>query len=261
MTAVRPGTVGFARPAAVAAALVLAVLVPHGVPAAEEPSLNAEASKVIVPVGASVGVSAPNHFDNAGTNPRLTEMTFSTTEYYGDDMPGIVDGVGYFRVKSNDELNALPDPPPSPFTVDMTLKMENDEGQTATGTVELETSYEREGAPAIPVLPAPVDLPPIPTELDKKAPPGKTTDIDVDEAFDHAGTNPRFTAAVFSETDYYDESGIVNGSLQVTVKTSADLLAMTPPPPDPFTVMVDVTMENDEGETATGRVALKTEYN
>ena len=262
MAAVRHRAVAFPRSAAFAAVLAAAMLggAPPAASSDTAPSFDEEASKVAVPAGASVGVTASAHFDNAGTNPRLTDMTFSTTEYYGSNMPGIVDGVGYFRVKSAEELNALSKPPDSPFMVDVDLTMENDEGQTASGTLKLETSYEREEASVIPTPPPPVDPPPKPTDISENASPGKKVSVDVDEAFDNAGTNPKFTAAVFSKTVWYEDAGFDGDSVWATVRTSAELSAMTPPPSDPFTVFVDVTMENDEAETATGKVMFVTTY-
>ena len=41
------------------------------------------------------------------------------------------------------ELSALLPPPASPFTVDDTVTMANDDGRTASDTVTFETTYER----------------------------------------------------------------------------------------------------------------------
>ena len=44
------------------------------------------------------------------------------------------------------------------------------------------------------------------------------------------------------------------------VKSAADLNALSVPPDSPFTVTADVTMTNDERETAAGTVTFETEY-
>ena len=80
--------------------------------------------------------------------------------------------------------------------------------------------------------------------------------------FTNAGTNPRFTEAVFSTMDYYrsGSTGIRDGVLVVTTKSTAELNALSSPPPEPFRVTVGMTMTNDEGHTATGTFAFRTTY-
>ena len=81
--------------------------------------------------------------------------------------------------------------------------------------------------------------------------------------FNNAGTNPKFTAANFSTMNYYDASSTSlrnSGKLGLKVKTAAELNAMDSPPSNPFTVTIDVTMTNDEGETATGTISVKTAW-
>ena len=72
-----------------------------------------------------------------GTDPRLTGVEWSTTEYaYPGQTIGFVEGMAgrlYYRNKTGDELNRMADPPPSPFFVTATVSMENDEGETVTG--------------------------------------------------------------------------------------------------------------------------------
>ena len=48
------------------------------------------------------------------------------------------------RPRPSEELNALDPPPDNPFTVQVTLTMTNDEGETATGTVDYSTEYEKD---------------------------------------------------------------------------------------------------------------------
>ena len=95
------------------------------------------------------------------------------------------------------------------------------------------------------------------------APPGTLISIGVD-VFANAGTNPRFTSAVFSTTEYYNALGLPetlnDRRLFVEAKTEAELNALESPPDSPFTVTAEVSMTNDEGETATGTVTFKTTY-
>ena len=202
-----------------------------------------------------ITVSADQVFDNAGTNPKITSAVFSDTTYY--DVSRTYDnGLLYVQAKSAAELNALASPPDSPFTTTVEVTMTNDEGQTATGTLTLKTHYAKDTAEA--PAPAPV------LALRKatiRVPAGGLVRIDADEAFDHAGTNPRMTSAVFSDTSYYESrSGLSEGSLYVQVKSAADLNALASPPDSPFTVTVEVAMANDEGQTATGTLTFKTTY-
>ena len=95
------------------------------------------------------------------------------------------------------------------------------------------------------------------------APPGTLVNVDAD-IFYRASTNPRFTGAVFSTLEYYNSTSIPDiysgRYLFVQVKTAAQLNAMSPPPPNPFTVTAEVTMTNDEGRTATGTITFETHY-
>ena len=72
-----------------------------------------------------------------GTDPRFTDVEWSTTEYaYPGEAIGVVEGAAdrlVYRNKTGDQLNRMADPPPSPFYVTATVSMENDEGQTVTG--------------------------------------------------------------------------------------------------------------------------------
>ena len=93
------------------------------------------------------------------------------------------------------------------------------------------------------------------------APAGALIALDAESSFDNAGTNPRFTAADFTTTAYYSRAEVdANGTLWVQAKTADQLNAMTPPPDTPFTVDADVTMTNDEGETASGTITFSTAY-
>ena len=231
------------------------------------------------PTGMRVSAKVGSWFDNAGPNPRFTRATFSTMDYYVEADTGIGSSDAsrlWVKVKTDAELNALDPAPPSPFTVTANVSMTNDDGATATGTVSFTTNYTRsdgaqssnpgspnsdseertgsaDGTRGTPTL----------SQTDAiSAPPGSLVVTSAGDVFDHAGTHPRFTSATFSTTDYYDSSssGVRAGSLHVQVKTAAELNALDSPPSSPFTVTANVTMTNDEGDTATGTISFSTTY-
>ena len=211
---------------------------------------------VPAPVGGRVSASADDVFDTAGTNPRITGAVFSTTEYFSNH--GASRGRVWVQVKSAAELNALPSPPPSPFTVPAAVTMTNDEGQTATGTIAFRTTYDRIAADS-------------PTPPRRRAPafawtetiatrPGVPFTASAYGTFLHAGTNATLTDADFSTTKYSAINEIHDGRLRFQVKTAAKLNALASPPASPFTVTAAVTMTNDEGQTATGTLTFRTSY-
>ena len=248
-----------------AAALAAAVLVWSGAQAVAAPTFSAT-GVVNAPVGVLFSVSVEDKFDNAGTNPRFTDAAFSTLEYYNST--SISDAYSgrrlFVQVKTAAQLNAMSPPPPSPFTVTVEVTMTNDEGQTATGTITFETSYAR--APTGWTTPeAPATPPTISPARVVTIPVGTLTSINADEVFDNAGSNPRFTGAVFSTREYIKVGRVLTsgghaGRLFVEVKRAEELNAMSPPPPSPFTFTVEVTMTNDEGQTATGTVTYEMSY-
>ena len=93
--------------------------------------------------GTTVTIYAVNLFASAGTNPKITDAVFSTTEYY--DTHEVRDGLLRVQSKSAADLNALASPPSDPFTVEVRVTMANDEGQTASGTINFETTYGGDG--------------------------------------------------------------------------------------------------------------------
>lgn len=106
---------------------------------------------------------------------------------------------------------------------------------------------------------------PVPLHPSTNAPAGILVSNVIDDAFDHAGTNPRYTDAEFDTLDYYDPSrtGLLTEGkdrLFVKVKTREQLLALPSPPPNPFTVTATVSMENDEGQTATSKITYTTRW-
>ena len=205
-------------------------------------------------------------FANAGTNPRFTNVVFSTMEYYDASVTPITQGTIDLRVKSDAELSALPSPPSSPFTVtaDRHVTMTNDEGQTATGTIRIETTYARTAAAPTPAHPSAPGAQPTFKQATAvlTARVGEYLGLSAETLFDNAGTGANITAVVFSPTDYYhSESGVrPGGTLLVRVKTAAELNALPSPPDSPFTVTAEVTMTNDEGQTATGTIEFQTTY-
>ena len=72
--------------------------------------------KLYAPVGVLVSIG-PGVFDNAGTNPRITDAVFSTTDYYSSH--SVSHGRVWITVKTAAELNALQPPPPTPFEVEV----------------------------------------------------------------------------------------------------------------------------------------------
>ena len=121
-------------------------------PGPGQPTVVARTTPFLAPPGSTVGISPHDVFDNAGTSPVFTEVSFSTTDYYQrfriHDTPRDYQthGTISLTVKDNDQLNALPSPPPSPFEVEATLTMTNDEKQKATATLTITTQYLRDAA-------------------------------------------------------------------------------------------------------------------
>ena len=127
-----------------AAALAAAVAVLAGAAAATESFRD----RVTAPPGVLVSVSAhwwygERHYEE-GTNPRVTEATFSTTDYY--DVHEIRDDKLWVQAKTAADLNALPVPPPTPFEVEVEVSLNNDDNRVITGTIVFETPYLRTAA-------------------------------------------------------------------------------------------------------------------
>ena len=250
----RQGCVAFA--AALTATLLLSAL------ATAQPTRSSNDGPSASP-GVLVDLSANEYFDNAGTNPRITSAVYSNPEYLDDSSTRIAEGKAWFQVKAAAQLNALASPPSEEFTFTVQLTMTNDEDQTATGTVTVNSSYTRNPTPLTPTPPAKT-----PTfsgsQAARNARPGIVVSTSAEDEFDDAGTNPIFTGAVFSTMAYYDDTstGIdpSKGILLVGAKTAAELNALASPPDSPFTVTVEVTMTNDEGQTATGTMTFETTY-
>ena len=234
-----------------ALAAVLAVLALSAAPAAAQPTANAINSQPAAP-GYQIYIRPAVHFDNSGTNPRITSASYSTMAYYVEANTLISGGLAFIKIKTAAQLNAMDEPPPNPFTVVASVTMTNDEGQSASKDINLVTHW-----PKLPPPPGPV-----PSRSTANAPPGLTVSAFVEYFFDNAGTGAELTGASFSTLAYYVEAntGITDGFLELRVKTSEELQAMSPPPSNPFTVAVTLTMTNDQGQTATGTVDYITHY-
>ena len=244
------------------------------------------------PPGKLVAVRATRIFnsdrandEDLGPGANLTGIEWSTLDYTDtDQIHGLLDGGNYDRgsfieildrvyheTLSEDALNALDDPPPSPFKIVATVSMENDDGKTATCDFEFRSSYtiepdepdepEQATAPADPPGgPTPVQ-PPTLKVTETNAPPGVTSTIFPEFLFDNPGTNLRFTDVEFDTTEYYnmDRTGFSAGLLEVTAKTEEELEALLDPP-NLFRVRVTISVRNDEGATGSGTVLYKTEW-
>ncbi len=253
------GRAGLLRPAVFAAVLLLGAAPAAAQPNFVQPGLETLAVDQLVsfaPVGEHGQTS---YFDQAGTNPRFTNVSFFPTEYYDSRASGVRDGRIYLRTKPSADLRALPSPPPNPFSVDVRVTMTNDEGETASGTITFRTFYDNRASSPLagPAQPVFAQAEPI------DAPPGASVPVRAEEVFDDAGTNPRFTDVTFSTHKYFHPNTaarILSGRLFVRMKTAVQLGAMTPPPPNPYSVIAEVTMANDEGQTAIGAFNFETYY-
>ena len=237
------------------AAALTAVLMLLSTAAVAQPTLI-QAERNASP-GDSIDLGPADVFDNTGTNPRFTGATFSNPEYVNNS--GFTEDSVSFDLKTADELNALSPRPRSHFRFTLQVHMTNDEGWGTVGTLTYLSSYPRApdtvgGVPGQPTAPA------LAQTLDLDAPPGERVSTEAGDVFAYAGTNPRFTAATFSTTDYYTTSSVEDGVLVVQAKSDAELSDLDPPPSTVFRVTVDVTMTNDEGQEGTGALTFVTVY-
>ena len=104
------------------------------------------------PPGMLISVSAHRWYGewagDEGTNPRVTEATFSTTDYY--DTHTLRDGRVWVQAKSAADLNALAAPPPKSFEVTVDISMNNDEDRAISGTIVFRTRYDRTATAPLP---------------------------------------------------------------------------------------------------------------
>ena len=240
-----------------AAAMMLGISPAAAAPYQYDDSANA-------PPGTLIHVFLPYHFRDTGTNPRFTEWSFSPAEHLveSDTVLNPMDNRRlFFRIKPPEQLNALATPPPANFETALTVKMTNDEGETASGTITLKSGYVRNPTARAPAEPEPEPIPTVATGT-ALAPPGETVTFSPDDLFQNTGTNPRFTQARFQSKYYYDadKSGLNDGNLQVTAKSADGLRALGHPPPNPFRLRITLTVTNDEGYTNTGVVTFTTSW-
>ena len=132
-----------------AAALAAALAILGAAAAASDSSTL----RVSAPPGVLVSISAHQWYDewtgaDDGTNPKITEATFSTTDYY--DEHEVNDGRLWVQAKSDADLNALASPPSDPFEVEVDVKMTNDEDLEKTDTVVFTTDYTRNATTPLP---------------------------------------------------------------------------------------------------------------
>ena len=241
-------------PAALAAMALMLAAAPA---AAEEPTILTQTRPINAPPGLALGIHADEVFHNPGTDPEITEAEFSTTLWYSTHE--VSDGRLLLQARTEEELNALASPPPSPFEVTVDVTMENAEGQTASGALTFQTTYERTSS-------TPWEPPPEPTFSHSgtiSAAPGAVTTVLIDDLFDNPGTNPRFVGVGFHSTTYlefYDIPEATPDRFTVEIMNERDLSALSPQPPRPFSFQADVSMENDEGQTASGTVTFSTTW-
>ena len=82
--------------------------------------------------------------------------------------------------------------------------------------------------------------------------------------FENVGTNARWTDVSFSHPEYLDPVSGIEPTQQkrilIRVLSTAELHALSPPPPNPIYHSVTATLTNDEGHTATTTRQCKTSY-
>ena len=215
---------------------------------------NTKYRDVNVPVGIVVSLGPEGIHSSLGytpTNPRFTSVTFATTDYYDDSVTGLLGKNIVVKTKTAAELNAMANPPSNPFTVKADATWTDDTGKTMDWVISFKTVWPK--AP-----------PPVPTlsVTTQHAAPGSMASGWASYFFSNAGAGAKLTDVSFSTMEYYnaDRTGLFGTFLDVTAKSSEELSAMDPPPPNPFTVQVTLTMTNNAGQTVTGTVDYITNY-
>ena len=252
---------------ALCAALALPAAIGLAAPAAAEPTF-AQTETINAQPGVTLTIRLDELFDNAGTNPVFIGVGYPATEHLDSSGTALDDDTRdsfTVTVKSASALNALPSPPPSPFTFEAYVGMRNDEGQDASGTVTFQTTYARTDPTMPPEPSGPAAEPTFAQTETINAPPGVTLTLHVEDLFDNAGTNPVFIGVGYPATDHLDSSGTAldddtRDRFTVTVKSAAALNALPSPPPSPFTFEAEVGMRNDEGQDASGTITFRTTY-
>ena len=246
-----------------AAALALPIALGLAAPAAAEPrALWTEA--ISLQGGRVIDIPAGGVFDDFGTRPRYTDVTWSTTRYLDTDGTGFSADPTILRVTvlTNEALNELDPQPPNPFTFTATVTLTNDEDETASAELTFSAVYAATSGEA-------ATSPTFSHTNAITAIPGVKHTVRIDRLFVNPGTNPKFVVVDFSShivlldesrTGLPDDSGGAD-IFTVAVKTEDELRALASPPPNVFSFEADVSMTNDEDQTASGRVTFQTEWN
>ena len=173
----------------------------------------------------------------------------------------------FHQALSEEDLNALDEPPPNPFETLARATFSNDDGKTATCNIRFKTSYlvypdEPEPEPEEILPPVSPNRNPVLRQDEFLAPPGVTVTAWPGYFFNNAGTNLRFTNVRFNTTAYYkaDETGMWDNTLFIAVPTVEELKALDPPPPNPFRIQVTMTVQNDEYQGTEATVDFVTEW-
>ncbi|MCY4591406.1 MAG: hypothetical protein OXE86_12765, partial [Alphaproteobacteria bacterium] len=180
------------RPAAFAAALAAAALMVSGTPAVAERGYNLNQSTK-VDVGILTSVHPSKVYDGPtkhGGNPRFTSVTFSTMDYYDDEVTGLVIKKIMVMTKTAAELNAMDPPPPNPFMVTADATWTDDTGTTKDVKITFTTTWPKEEPPTPPGYSLRVTT--------QEAPPGSAASGYADYFFSNAGAGARLTDVSFS---------------------------------------------------------------
>ena len=240
----------------------LAALMLGAVPAAAEPTFVQRSTSVEILVGIQHGILVTELFDDAGTNARFTDVGFSTTEYYSVHevvSPELI----LVETKTSEELNALASPPPNPFQVTVDVAMTNDEGQTASGTITLETVYNRTASTPLPEDETGQPFLRLTQTMD--APPGALITLDVHEVFQFADemTGATFLSAEFEPDFHLDPvSGIsANGPFTINVMALPEFRRPAGLGPDPVILFkAEVSARTFDGQEVSGTMTFQTTY-
>ena len=250
---------GLRLPAAFAAALAMLML--GAAPASAEPEFRSVFSNGLsLGAGKTERLSVYEVFRDAGPNARFTEVSLSPKKYEGLYETSLTDSGGtkdllVVTAMTVEQLDALEEPPPDPFYVEVKMEMTNDKGENAEGTIEFKTSYDR--PPPEPTVGE--DAPGQDEAIDLA--PGATFTTTVFELFNDAGTDPRIAKVTLSPEDYYQSFMPNEVTLLVLAKDDEELAALDEPPSNPFTVTVTVKMKNAEGQTAEADLDFETSWN
>jgi len=89
---------------------------------------------------------------------------------------------------------------------------------------------------------------------------GETQYVPLSVMFTNTGTNPRLTSVGFTTTTCCYTASLIGNTVYLNAKSNAELREVFPPPSNPFTATLTVVMKNDEGQSASGTMSLKTQW-